>query len=610
MIETSTSKKTDYQNQINKVANVLKEIGTSLLKKTSDKSASEPSPKRPLSNPKNNKRPPFSLKLISGLLFIPIILASTYFFYSNYYNQVISNTSREKSIAVLPFRNDSNDPANIYFCNGLMEDIINQLSQLPGVRVPSATSMLYYRDNPKPYAEIISELNVSYLLEASVRKTDDKALMNITLIDAVENEQLWSERMEMDLSVKDLFDIQYEVANGVANKLRLALNNSETEIPTMNYVAYDNYNKARDLLKIWNLDKNRIAIDLLLEAIQLDDKFLNAYTYLGQAYGQRAELSDGGHWVDSTKHYATIAYNMNSKDAGAINAYGYSYILAGDPRKSLDIYLESYKINPDEAYNYIGWCYYQLGEFEKAVIWADKNILNDPKNSIYFVDMANATNMLGLFDETVYYSNKALEINLEHDFVYDNLMEMEIFKGNYQKALEYSQRSTDITNSPVYEASQGILYYKMGDLKKAKQLLSANIRDAINEDTGDENSKIKLYELLQYRALVNIKLGEEQKGKETLQELLVEIENNISDRRAQKYIIMAGCYAVLNDNKKSIENLNIVLDLGYNDFYNISNNSLIASLQGDEEYEVFIKTVKERNNKMRQSIIEQGILKK
>ena len=272
-----------------------------------------------------------------------------------------------------------------------MEDIINQLSQMPDVRVPSATSMLYYRDNPKSYEEIIDELNVTYLLEASVRKTADKALMNITLIDADKNEQIWSERLEMDLSVKDLFDVQFEVANAVANKMRIALENSKTEIPTTSYDAYDKYTKARDLLKFWDLDKNRIAINILQEAIALDDKFLNAYVFLGQAYGQRGELSDGGYWVDSARYYSTIAYNMNKKDAGAVNALGYAYVLEGMPRKGLEFYMESRKLNPNTPYNYAGWCYYQLGEFDKAVEMASRNISLDPNNSIYYIDMGNAT---------------------------------------------------------------------------------------------------------------------------------------------------------------------------------------------------------------------------
>ena len=604
--------KLDYHNQINKVANALKEIGTSLVNSTSVKNI-EPATDSITtsgSKPTKKEKSPISLKLIFGVLFIPVVLAAAYFLYTNYYNQRITSGELDKSIAVLPFRNDSNDPANIYFCNGLMEDIINQLSQIPDMRVPSATSMLYYRDNPKSYEEIIAELNVSYLLEASVRKTADKALMNITLIDAAKNEQIWSERLEMDLSVKDLFDVQFDVANAVANKMRIALESSKTEIPTSSYDAYDKYTKARDLMKFWDLDKNRIAINILLEAITLDDKFLNAYVFLGQAYGQRAELSDGGYWVDSARHYSTIAYGMDKKDAGAVNALGYAYVLEGMTRKGLEFYLESQKLNPNTAYNYAGWCYFQLGEFDKAIEMASRNISLDPNNSIYYVDMSDATNAIGLFEYSIYYGDKGLEINADHPFIHDKLKEMEYFKGNYMKALEHLQLIVNISNSPKDEALKGIIYYKMGNLEQASHYLNADYRSLINEDSGDENSKIELYTLLQYRALVDIKLGEEIKGKQALQKLILTIEANLATNRPEKYLLLAGCHATLGETETSLEYLNKAAAMGYKSYNDIINNSLLDILHGNDDYERLVTKIKSRNDKMRETVLENDFLTK
>ena len=604
--------KLDYHNQINKVANALKEIGTSLVKSTSAKNI-EPaadSITTPVSKPTKKEKIPVSLKIIFGVLFIPVVLAAAYFLYTNYYNQRITTGELDKSIAVLPFRNDSNDPANIYFCNGLMEDIINQLSQIPNMRVPSATSMLYYRDNPKPYEEIIEELNVSYLLEASVRKMDGKALMNITLIDAAKNEQIWSDRLEMDLSVKDLFEVQFDVANAVANKMRIAMIDGKTKIPTNNYQAYDNFTRARDLMKLWNFEKNRIAIDLLLEATRLDDTFLNAFVFLGQAYGQRAELSDGGSWVDSARVYSTFAYNMNNQDAGAVNALAYANILGGKPREALELYLEANNINPRTPYNYAGWCYFQLGEFDKAILGANKNIKEDPNNSIYYIDMGNAANALGLFDYSISYSNKALEINANHSFAYDNLKQLAFYKRNYPEALHYLQRAMQNGESAEYELTQGIIYFKMDSLDKAYSILNTNFRESFNEESGDENSKITVYELMQYQALVMMKMGEENKGRSVLRELMVSIENNISDGRPQKYYLLAGSYATLGNTDKSLSYLNQLFDLGYNTYFEIINNSLLDPLHGNPEYEEILNKIKERNDEMKEAVLKEGVLTK
>ena len=603
--------KTDYQNQINKVANSLKEIGRGMLSSAEPKNTSKPEEELGISQviPKGKKSKAPNKIVLTSLL-IAVVLMLSYFVYDKYYQSTGTSEVVDKSIAVLPFRNDSNDPANIYFCNGLMEDIINQLSQIPNVRVPSATSMLYYRDNPMPYEDIIDELGVSYLLEASVRKTADKAIMNITLIDAAQNEQVWSERMEMDLSVKDIFEVQFEVAKAVANKMRIAMDNSKTELPTSSYEAYDNYIMARDLMQIWSLDKNRAALNLLLKAIQLDEDFQNAFVLLGQGYGQRAELSDGGPWVDSARHYATVALNKNNQDAGAINALGYSYVLEGKPKEGLKLYLEAYIINPNVPFNYAGWCYYQLGEFGKAIKNAAQNIKRDPKNSIYYVDMANATNSLGLFDYSEYYSNKALEINASHTFVYDNLKDMEVYKGNYKKALEHQRRISVVSKSPKDEALLGIIYYKMGDLEQAKKYLDIDFRGLINEESGDENSKIELYFILQQRALVSIKLGYVAHGKTELEELSTSINNNLTNDRPEKYLLLAAGYATLGESAKSLENLNIVLDMGYNDYYAVINNALLDPLHGNPNYETLIQNIKDRNDKMREDILQQGILTK
>ena len=109
--------------------------------------------------------------------------------------------------------------------------------------VPSATSMIYYQANPKPYPEIVNELKVNYLLEGSVRKMANKAIMTVSLIDAELNTQLWSKRYEMDLSVNDILNTQFLIATNVTNTLKVALTSKGAEVPTNNFEAYDNFLK-------------------------------------------------------------------------------------------------------------------------------------------------------------------------------------------------------------------------------------------------------------------------------------------------------------------------------------------------------------------------------
>lgn len=604
---------TNYANQINKVANALKEIGTSILKNLNqDKVVS---PKQIAATKKENTvksiKTKISLKMILGVLFLSFLLLAGYYFINSYYTKISTPASVENSIAVLPFRNESKDPANIYFCNGIMEDIINQLSQIPNVRVPSATSMLYYRDNPKPVGEIIDELNVNYLLEASVRKMADRAVLNITLIDANENHQIWTDRMEIDLSVKELFDIQFEVANTVASKMRITLENTKGDIPTDNYQAYDNYIKARDFMRLWDIDKNRVSINLLHAAIELDPDFLNAYTSLGQAYGQKAELTTGGYWVDSARHYSTIAFNMNKKNPSALNALAYATVLEGKPKAGLQLYLESYSINSNSPYNYAGWCYMLLNEFEKAARWAIQNISMDPKNSIYYIDMGNATNALGLFEYTVYYSKKALEINGDHGFAYNNLKEMELSQGHFAKALEIALKRVEITKAPVDIADLGTIYYKMDSLEKARHFIDTDFTSSFDNASDNDDESIRvMYRLLQFRALIHIKSGDEAKGVAELEDLIQILTSTSLEDRSQYALLLAGCYAALGDTNNSLLHLEKLNAEKYNDYYELKTNSLFDSMRANPQFLEVIQKIKNRNEVMRENILSANILKK
>ena len=148
----------------------------------------------------------------------------------------------------------------------------------------------------------------------------------------------------------------------------------------------------------------------------------------------------------------------------------------------------------------------------------------------------------------------------------------------------------------------------MDSLDKAYSILNTNFRESFNEESGDENSKITVYELMQYQALVMMKMGEENKGRRALQELMVSIEDNISDGRPQKYYLLAGSYATLGNTGKSLSYLSQLLDLGYNAYFEIINNSLLDPLHGYAEYEDILAKIKEKNDEMKEAVLEAGIL--
>lgn len=513
-------------------------------------------------------------------------------------SEKIVNPTSSLSIAVMPFRNDSEDPNNLYFCNGLMEDVINQLSQIEEIRVPSVTSMLYYRENPKPINEIVEELQVTHLLEGSVRKLDDRVLMSITLIDAKKNEQIWSNRYEMDLSVKGVWEIQFEVASDIVNSLQLALGSTSTgeEAPTDNYQAYDSYLKGREHLRAWTMDQNRIGINSFQHAIDLDPEFQFAYASLAQAYGQRAELSIGP-WVDSAKYFANNALEMDSTSAETMVVMGYSFSLSGNYTEGLKWYDRAFEINPKVQYLYNGWCHFQLGNFKEAVDWANYNIENDPKNSIYYIDMSNVTTALGLFDISNDYAKKALEINQGFMFAFDNLSNNEYYQGNYLKALKFAMSSG--SSVPL-----GMIYYKLDSLDKALDFLGASLAQG-EPQNQDSQEQLGYFRALGHKALTLIALGDMDGGKQLLESALPDIKN-IGATQLEKLYLMAGYQASFGMHQQAIESFNKSVEHGFYRVFEARHNSLLDALRDNPEFQEIMAELGKKNSLIRKQVLAKG----
>lgn len=156
----------------------------------------------------------------------------------------------EKSVAVLPFRNDSPDEENTYFINGIMEEILNSLQAIKDLRVISRTSVEQYRNQVKSLPEIAKELNVNYIVEGSGQKYGNTFRLRVQLIMAAEERHLWGDSYEQEIKeVNDIFSIQNQIAEAIASELKAVITPKEKQIiegiPTENLDAYDDYLKGR-----------------------------------------------------------------------------------------------------------------------------------------------------------------------------------------------------------------------------------------------------------------------------------------------------------------------------------------------------------------------------
>jgi len=190
----------------------------------------------------------------------------------------------EKSIAVLPFENRSEDKANAYFADGIQDEILTRLSKIADLKVISRTSTQHYKSAPENLREIASQLGVAHIVEGSVQKSGDAVRVNVQLIKAANDSHLWADTFDRKLT--DIFSVESEIAKAVADQLNASLTGREEQAvnakPTDNPDAYDAYLRGLAYILKTQITTARAlgARKYLTEAVRLDPKFALAWALL------------------------------------------------------------------------------------------------------------------------------------------------------------------------------------------------------------------------------------------------------------------------------------------------------------------------------------------
>src|SRR5438045_5621044 len=190
----------------------------------------------------------------------------------------------QKSIAVLPFENLSEDKANAYFAEGIQEEILTRLVKIADLKVISRTSTQRYQSKPGNLSEIGKQLGVANILEGSVQKAGDQVRVNVQLVNAQTDSHLWAETYDRKLT--DIFGVESEIAKGIAESLQAKLSGQEERVITAkqtdNVEAYDAYLRrvAYSLKTVITSANSLSAQEYLREAVKLEPKFAAAWALL------------------------------------------------------------------------------------------------------------------------------------------------------------------------------------------------------------------------------------------------------------------------------------------------------------------------------------------
>jgi TolB-like protein len=278
---------TRYRNQINKVANTVKGI-IRAIKDPHIKT--EIGVTERVRAEKGGRKSKITKISIAAAIIIILLLAGIFTISALVKKRsAIGGSITDKSIAVLPFTNLSNDPEQEYFTEGMLDEILDCLFKIGDLKVTSRTSSMRFKDSTLPLKDIAHELGVSTILEGSVRKIEKNVRITVQLIDARSDTHLWSEVFDVDLTnLSRIFSIQSEVAQLIAGKLHAVITPQEKKliekIPTENLEAYDAYLKGQFYYhKITSNDMD-IAMQYFELAKELDPDFALAYVGIGTVW--------------------------------------------------------------------------------------------------------------------------------------------------------------------------------------------------------------------------------------------------------------------------------------------------------------------------------------
>ncbi len=355
----------------------------------------------------------------------------------------------EKSIAVLPFENRSEDKANAYFANGIQDEILTRLSKIADLKVISRTSTQHYKNAPENVPEIARQLGVAHILEGSVQKSGDAVRVNVQLIKAANDSHLWGDTFDRKLT--DIFSVESEVAKAIADQLRAHLTGQEEQViaarPTDNVEAHDAYLRGLAYtLKTANTQANALgAQKYLREAVRLDPKFALSWAVLS--------------YVDASGYLTTVLQR--------------TVALREEARQAAETAL-ALQPNLGEAVMAKGYYHYScLKDYGTAVRYFEQARQFLPNSSRIPESLAYVARRRGQWDRSESYFNEAERLDPRNVSLLNQHALSYIYLRRFPEALRKFDQVLDIVPDDLDAlARKAAIAQAEGDLPRASTILA------------------------------------------------------------------------------------------------------------------------------------------
>ncbi len=364
----------------------------------------------------------------------------------------------DKSVAVLPFQNLSNDPANAYFADGIQEEVLTRLAKIEDLKVISRTSTQGYQSEPGNLAEIAKQLGVANILEGSVQKAGNQVRVNVHLVNVQTGSQLWAETYDRKLS--DIFSVESEIAKGIAESLQAKLTGREEQAlaaePTNNPQAYDAYLRGLAFEARSNYASDALfkAIEYYDLAVRLDPNFALAWARLSGVhallYSNRRDTTTARR--DAAKEALENAQKLqpNSPETLLFTGY-YQYWVLQDYGLAKATFGRVSKILPgnSEILYALGAIARSEGHWDESIVYWERGLALNPRNKALLTEVAFTYAALRQFPKAEKLYDRALAIPPNELSLMALKASIYQAEGNLQEAAKLLVQVNAETNSDV-----------------------------------------------------------------------------------------------------------------------------------------------------------------
>jgi len=571
--------------------------------------------------------------LLSGIVLI-VVMAVVALFIFDIIGIKKETKEIEKSIAVLPFINESPVDSNKHFINGVMEEVLNNLMKIQDFRVLSRTSTDQYKGTDRPtIPEIARKLDVNYIVEGSGQKYGNMFILRVQLIRAKGKEShIWANSYKQEIKeVRDYIEIPSQIAQSIAAELKAVITPEEKQliekIPTISFTANDFFLRGDEERKKYSSDdpSTQIYLDRTHEmyekALEYDPTFAKAYLGMAEVYWDKhyweSYLSES--FLDSVIILVNKALSLEPRLSGAYIVKGNYYYSKGLIERSVEEYDKALKYNPNDSWAYYGkaTASFTLVDYVQRIDNMHKAVARNRGASLpdYLRTLARSYLDVGFPEQGKYYIQEAFTLDRDSATYLYQLAVLEFFSENfehfYKLMKEAWEMDSTIFNPRILEME--IYYYMPSDYNEEAYLNALNWIEYYNK-TG------VLPLGYSYRIGMALwRLGKYEEAKYYFNQEIKNEEEEIKlgrDRvvRGNAYYNLAASYAILGEKEKAYKNLDELDKKKFNPYWMlmfIKHDPFFDNIRKEDRFQNIVKDMEIKfqaeHERVRKWLEEQGM---